>query len=168
MKKLILLGVFMLFAVQSRAQYPVPEFEQYAWCAQVLFFIDGVPPSVRLAQAFCETNFGKADTIGTIYNNWFSIKDYPEDSWKGKSGPMMDCFGISVCIWRWYVTPLQCWLDHSRYMRENAPPGHAFNDWIYWVTHPMKYGWDKYWQRISNTIKIYKLYKYDFIIPKTA
>lgn len=171
MKNLILLFCLLpllLLARPNESIEPEPEyfmesekdFKRYAPLAQFIQLFSGIPASVQLAQAFCETSFGRADTLGTLYYNVFAIKDFPGDYWEGGNGPMMDCYGIKSADWRRYVHPLISWLDHA-YFLKTMNPNHCLKPWEYWCRNPVRYGSPGYWDKIAKTIKHYRLYKYD-------
>lgn len=137
------------------------DFERWAPMAKVIHFCTGIPASVQLAQAFNETNFGRADTIGKMYNNVFAIMDFENDYWVFHSAPALGCWGRHTYQWRVYFHPIISWIDHAIFMRvHNA---HLIGkSWKQWMS--AKYsGWNKYWGRIEDIILKYKLYKYDSI-----
>lgn len=158
MKKLLIVGL-MLWSCLAFAG-PKEDFEALAPFARKCEFWFGVPASIQLAQAFSETNFGRADTIGTLYNNWFAIMAIEGDGWNGPKGKMLGAYKKRVFVWRAYWLPIFSWLDYLLFMHEHASrllykPSKA------WIADPPKYGASHYWQRIRRNIQRYDLTQYD-------
>lgn len=147
----------MLYALIILMTNPSPtDFDKYAPLAQAVEFCTGIPASVQLSQAYCETRFGIADTIGTLYNNIFSIMDLEGDEWEGENGPHMDCCSSRNFIWRKYGSHLHSWLDYAQYMQRHH--SHRFKTPV----HTWKgYGRKIYWKVINKTINEFNLRKYD-------
>ena len=161
MRKLLILAALFL-SLQAKSQTPKDYFEAYAPWAQLVSVMTGIPPSVQLAQAFNETYFGQADTIGRLYNNAFAIKALEGDGWSGKTGTMLDAYGQRVCTWRVYEHIFEAWIDYTEIVKLNAPAGHFWRPWCYWVDNPIKYGGRGYWNRVQTTIEKYELYRFDY------
>lgn len=136
------------------------DFEVFAPLAKLVYLTNGIPPSIQLAQAFCETGFGRADTIGKMYNNVFSIMDCLGDDWTGDNGPMTEVDGKTTYLWRKYPNRLSSLLDYIAFIKKHQD-GHLWQPWEYWIQNPIKYGNSKYWTKIGRTIEKYKLYQYD-------
>lgn len=163
MKNIIFkVGLACLFFTTSLGATPEEDFERYAPLAQLVYAFTGVPPSIQLAQAYNEHNFGRGDTIGTIYHNVFSIMDSPYDEWRGANGWRMDAYGRKSYLWRRYTCNLHAWLDYARFMVLYAPRGNRWATWERWVENPMKYGASWYWRKVQKTIIEHQLYKYDY------
>lgn len=141
---------------------PPPEslFEVYAPVARAFQAWKGVPASIQLAQAYQETKFGQADTIGTIYCNWFAVMAIDGDGWQGRSGPMLGCYKRKIYHWRWYSHPLECWQDYIRHMAKYGKRN-LWQPWTAWVADPPRYAGSGYWDKIRATIEKYELWRYD-------
>lgn len=136
------------------------EFKKYAFRAQVLEVIYGVPTSVQLAQSYCETHNGRADTIGTIYNNWFSIMDFKGDYWVFGNGRALNWNKTRSHIWRRYSFPIISWIDHAYFLWLHNPK-YRYKDFLFWCDNPVRYGRRGYWKKIKKTILENNLQKYD-------
>jgi hypothetical protein len=157
----VLFLIFQICLIRYAQAATNDDFKSHATQAKVIQIFTGVPASIQLAQAFCETNFGRADTIGNIYNNVFAIMDFDFDYWEGHNGKALGCWGRKSHTWRRYFHPLVSWLDHAYFFHVHAP-NHIGKDWQYWCSNPPKYsGYSKYWAKIKRTIIKYKLYEYD-------
>lgn len=141
---------------------PPPEslFKVYAPVARAFQVWKGVPASIQLAQAYQETKFGQADTIGTIYCNWFAVMAIDGDDWQGRSGAMLGCYKRKIYRWRWYNNPLECWQDYIRHMTKHGKRN-LWQPWTVWVANPPRYASSGYWDRIRATIEKYELWRYD-------
>lgn len=156
----ILYIIWTFAVIRYAAASPAEDFKKYAFRAQVLEVLYGVPASVQLAQSFCETNHGRADTIGTLYNNWFSIMDFNTDYWELGSGPAMNWNKTRSENWRRYSYPLISWIDHA-YFLWLYNPKYRYKDFLFWCDNPVRYGRRGYWRKIKKTILKYNLQKYD-------
>jgi hypothetical protein len=152
------------------------EIPKHVFLAQCIELFTGLPASIQLAQAFCETGFGRPDTVGffdkklgrvrymdTIgyhYSNIFSIMDFEGDYWKFGNNKALNWDGTKTYTWRWYLHPVFSWFDHAYYMQVHHS-GHCFKPWSYWIVNPVRYGHKGYWKTISKTIQKYRLDKYD-------
>ena len=152
------------------------DFKSHALQAQVIQLFSGVPASVQLAHAYCETNFGARDTIGffdkklnriryldTIgyhYNNIFSIMDFENDYWKLGFGFAFNWDATKRYKWRRYAHPLISWIDHAYFFMTHNPT-HLYRPWEYWCDNPVKYGKKGYWVKIKKTIIKYNLQRFD-------
>ena len=153
--------ILMLLGLAVSPKTPEQHFEDHATWAQIVQRFTGIPASVQLAQAFNETYFGQADTLGRDYNNVFAVMDLPLDNWHGPSGPMLGAYKRRVYTWRIYPTRLHGWLDYTQIVKQNAPVDHFGQPWTYWVENPIHYGDRNYWKKVRRTIERYGLEKYD-------
>lgn len=165
----ILLVIFL-----SKAQAGTDDvFQRHVLKAQILQYITGVPASIQLAQGWCETGFGRPDTIGyerdsvvryrdTVgyhFCNVFAIMDFPGDYYTGPSATAMGCYHRTTYTWRVYIHPIFSWIDHAYFLWLHNPSRRG-KPWNYWIG--AKYGVrPEYWQKIKHTIEKYELYKYD-------
>jgi hypothetical protein len=136
------------------------DFDKYIRIAQVIELFSGVPTSIQLSQGWNETAFGRADTIGTLYNNVFSIMDFDGDYWEFGNGRALGCWGRRSYVWRRYFHPLISWIDHAYFLMVHAP-NHCGRDWRFWCDNPVRYGRRGYWKKIKKTIIQYKLNRFD-------
>jgi len=152
--------VLQFIIISAATATPAEEFKKYALRAQLLEIVYGVPASIQLAQSYCETRHGKADPIGTVYNNWFAIMDFKSDYWEYGSGEALNWNKTKYYIWRRYSSPLISWIDHAYFLYLHNPE-HRYKPYIYWIKYPVKYGRSGYWIKIQRTILKYNLQKYD-------
>lgn len=167
--------LFTLIPLLCFANSCPSNFDKWASTAKVLQVITGVPASVQLAQAYCETNFGAKDTIGysresgersyrdTVgyyFNNHFAIMDFKNDYWEFGNNSANGCWGLRRYCWRWYIHPIVSWIDHAYFLWLHNPK-HRHKSWQYWCNNPVRYGRKGYWGKIRRTIVRYNLYQYD-------
>jgi len=152
--------ILQVFIIRSAKANQITDFDSHAPLAKVIQLFSGVPASVQLAQAYCETNFGRADTIGTMYNNVFAIMDFEGDYWEFGNGPALGCWGKRTYIWRRYAHPTLSWIDHAYFFMVHNP-SHLHKPWSYWCANPVRYGRRGYWNKIRKTIIEFGLDRYD-------
>ena len=168
--------ILQVFIIRSAKANQITDFDRHAPLAKVIQLFSGVPASVQLAQAYCETNFGARDTIGffdkklnriryldTIgyhYSNIFAIMDFEGDYWEFGSKPALGCWGKRTYIWRRYAHPTLSWIDHAYFFMVHNP-SHLHKPWWYWCANPVRYGRRGYWNKIRKTIIEFGLDRYD-------
>lgn len=133
--------------------------------------LNGVPPSITLAQAILESGWGKSD-LAENANNYFGIK--ADSSWKGQvyNQPTEEWNGSNYIVvnskFRKYNSAYESFRDHSRFLKENKNYKKAFDypvdDYINWITQIKAGGYataPDYVPKIVNLIDQYDLYIYD-------
>ena len=154
----LLSNILIISYAQANAK---DDFKAHALQAQVIELFTGVPASIQLAQAYCETNFGAAKVIGTEFNNVFAIMDFDGDYWEFGNGQALGCWGRKMYTWRRYVHPIISWIDHAYFFTVHAKQ-QLGKPWHFWCDYPPKYSSHrKYWSKIRKTIIKYNLNKYD-------
>lgn len=163
--KILVVLLTLLLAIPTAKSSPTIKqyFGIYEQQAKWLYLFFGTPPSVQLAQAYCETKFGSPESgkIGYHFNNVFSIMDFENDYWIFGSDTAKGAWGKVTYTWRVYPSRLIAWIDHAVFMWLYYPR-HRFKPWQYWRDNPVKYGMKGYWKKIAKTIEEFELYKYDF------
>ena len=168
MKKTIIASILFIIwniLVISYAQAATEDdFKAHALQAKVIHLLTGVPASIQLAQAYCETNFGKAEGIGTDLNNVFAIMDFPNDYWEFGNKKLLGAYGRYIYTWRDYIHPIVSWIDHAYFFTVHAK-FQLCKNWQFWCSNPPRYsGHPDYWSKIKRTIIKYKLYNHDIQI----
>ena len=113
----------------------------------------GVPASIQLAQAICESGGGISE-VAKQSNNHFGIRAF--SNWKGKIYNTK--YGTD---YRAYSTLEEGYIDHAEFLYQH----YSFavgKDWKHWVANCKGYGGSpSYWQHIGKIIELYQLYKFD-------
>ena len=158
MKILIIFNFCLILQLNAA---PKDDIKAHVLQAQIIHLFSGVPASIQLAQAYCETKFGQAQGIGTDLNNVFAIMDFPNDYWEFGNKKLLGAYGRNTYTWRDYIHPIISWIDHAYFFTVHAKK-QLGKDWKFWCSNPPKYSNHKdYWPKIKRTILKYKLYQYD-------
>lgn len=115
----------------------------------------GIPTSIQLAQAICESGGGISE-LAQKTNNHFGIMAF--SNWKG------DVYYINKNeAFRKYDTVEEGYNDHAMFLYEHYSFA-LHKPWQYWVANCKGYGGSPYyWQHLGKIIEIYKLYRFDVI-----
>lgn len=115
----------------------------------------GVPASIQLAQAICESGGGISE-VAKNSNNHFGIKAF--SNWKGKV--FTTKYGTT---YRAYITLEEGYDDHAEFLHYHYSNAVGKN-WRYWVANCKGYGGsNQYWKMIEQYIIKYKLDKFDLL-----
>jgi flagellum-specific peptidoglycan hydrolase FlgJ len=144
------IALILFFNPTSQSEY----ITKYYPVAKVCEFVYGIPTSVQLAQALCESG-GGVSYIGKHSNNHFGIKYYKE-AFKGDY--FIDTAGGK---WRKYPTILEGYIDHADFLAKHYKQA-KYKDYKFW-SQLSGYGAGNYWQHIGKIIEHYKLEKLDGI-----
>ncbi len=130
----------------------------------------GIPASVTLAQAALESGWGKY----AVGNNFFGIKDQPNDEWTGPytaADTTEYINGNKIYItskFRKYQSPEESFLDHASFLQKNKRYEFLFalpeTDYVGWAQGLKKAGYataPNYANQLITLIKAYKLDEYD-------
>jgi flagellum-specific peptidoglycan hydrolase FlgJ len=98
-------------------------FDKYKAIAIEEYLSNGILPSITLAQAAIESNYGKS-TLAKNANNFFGIKC--GSSWKGEKVLANDD-APNECF-RKYSNVAESFKDHSKFLRNNKRYSNLFND----------------------------------------
>jgi hypothetical protein len=129
----------------------------------------GIPASVTLGQAICESRYGTSK-VATQAHNHFGIKCY--DTWQGKRYFHKDDErknGVLVpSCFRYYTSDSASYADHSEFLMTRPWYDFLFkyasDDYMSWIKGLNKAGYANakdYDERILKHIKNYELYKLD-------
>lgn len=136
-------------------------FEKYKAIAIEEYLSNGILPSIKLAQAALESNYGKSELSKTS-NNFFGIKC--GSSWTGKKTFANDDMP-NECF-RSYGSIAESFKDHSKFLKQNKRYAGLFNDTNYknWANELESYGYatnPNYSELLISIIKQNKLYEID-------
>lgn len=147
-------------------------FETYAPYAIDTMVKYGIPASITLSQAALESGWGESGLTKNA-NNFFGIKDFPDDDWAGanyvaytKEYGSSGYYGVSAPF-RKYATPLQSFYDHAKFLNKPRYQNlFSLNplDYKSWAYGLQKDGYataPNYGQSLINMIEDYDLSKYD-------
>lgn len=149
---------------------PAEFFQKYAPFAIISQIRYGIPASVTLAQAALESGWGKY----AVGNNFFGIKDQPNDEWTGPytAADTSEYIGGNwiriVSKFRKYDSPQGSFNDHASFLQNNKRYASLFKlaptNYIDWSNGLKAAGYataPNYGSTLINLIERYKLYQFD-------
>jgi flagellum-specific peptidoglycan hydrolase FlgJ len=152
---------------------PQDFFKKYASLAESTQVSFGVPASITLAQSALESAWGESGLTKNA-NNFFGIKDFPNDDWHGEQYvAYTQEYGSSGYYslkqpFRQYKDAQQCFNDHATFLQKNSRYGNLFNlkitDYIGWAKGLQSAGYatdPTYASKLINLVVKYNLTQYD-------
>jgi len=146
------------------------KYAPYAINTQIKY---GVPASITLAQAALESAWG-ASTLTVYANNFFGIKDVPNDEWHAENyvAYTKEWNGSAYYSlpqpFRKYNTPEGSFNDHASFLIANRRYKNLFTlpvtDFIKWAQGLQAYGYatdPTYSSKLINLVTKYNLTQYD-------
>lgn len=153
-------------------------FKKYANSAMEAQNLYGIPASITLAQGALESSWGQSG-LTVKANNFFGIKDFPNDYWVGEQYVAMTKEQATVGYYslkqpfRKYKTPADSFADHARFLLtyDRYKPLFSLdvNDYEGWAKGLKSAGYatdNLYPSKLINMIKMYNLTQYDKLAPK--
>lgn len=149
---------------------PQEFFDKYSGVAISDSVYSGIPPSIKLAQAALESEWGGSGLTQRA-NNFFGIKSH---GWEGPtySASTQEYYESSPTIvdalWRVYNSPYASFMDHTSFLEENDRYNNLFDldplnykGWAYGLENAGYATDPDYAEKLINLIEKYNLTKYD-------